>query len=293
MLQPFPPAGSHILAGEGGQCRRGSIDKRHDKGLDADGRIVPGNHIRSMHIYRALDQQPSEIQHRLLQRRRPAEHHRILQDPFFKNPLSFPQPQHGNPFSHIEDTEHKGNRLRKHCGQRGCRHSQRCSRNQRNVQDNIQHRGKHQIEEGGSGIPYGTQGGGVIIVEKRKNHSPKHNLQILPGRLQNFPGSLGSPKHQAGQGNTDGGHRQGKHNPADQARGKLYPELVPLAGTVLLRQQHAHSHGQPHQKKQHHRHDGIGHTYRRERIFSDKPSHDNGVGGVIQLLKNIPQDNRD
>ena len=193
---------------------------------------------------------------------------------------------------HINKTQKPGNSLRCNRRHRSPGHTHIKTNDQNQIPYNVNRSRQHQKIKRHLTVPHSPQNTGQQIIKHAEAHSPADNQNIFPGHIHNIrrrPHNTQQPVHNQ---NTRKGHNHRNDNRKDRgiSHALLHPLLIP--GAETLRRQNRKARSQPLQKSQNQKRNRPRGPHSRQSLHAHKPPHNHGIHQTIQLLKNIPDNNR-
>ena len=163
---------------------------------------------------------------------------------------------------------------------------------QQKVQHNVYQTGSNEEIEGAAGIAHGPQHARTQVIDQRGDGADEIDAEILPGQIDDVGGGVHPFQGQGAHGEA---HRHEDHAAGDghSHRGMYRPaHLVGVPGAEKLGDDDGGAGGQAHKKAyQQVDEGGGGAAYRCQGLFAGDVAHDDGIGGVVQLLKKGSQQN--
>ena len=273
----------------GGQA----LPQTQKEGLRPHPHVVAGNRIGAQLAEHPLHQKAANIDHRLLDGSRPGKAYNRFSHCGAENQLTVLQRQGGASAMNIAHTPAGGEHLAGHRRHSHALNSHFQHAHQQHIQRRMKGGGHQQDHKGHPGIAIAAQHSPVVIVQKAEDHAPENDAQIL----HRFPADsllrpLGAQNGLAKQ-NTYSGDDQHQHRAADQGRGVDHLQPLPVLRPAQLGRQHPHADGGADDQGVHNVHHGGGHADSGQRQIPQELAHHHGVHNVIQLLKDIAQNDRE
>ena len=188
--------------------------------------------------------------------------------------------------------QHAGHQLADIGGDGGPRHAHAEDHDEHQIQHDVGHRGPCQIDEGAAGVSGGVQDAGSHVVHYTEQHAAKIDADVGHGIPQHLGGGIHG--HQQGPAAGDAAHsEQQAHDHGDGQRGVHGLLGFPVVlGPQELRHHHARAHGQALAEADEQVDGGTAGAHGGQRVGTDKVAHDDAVGGVVQLLQQVAEDQR-
>ena len=188
--------------------------------------------------------------------------------------------------------QHAGHQLADIGGKGRALHAHLQHRDEHQVQNDVRARRAGQIDERALGVACRIQDARRHVVHHAEQHAAEVDLHISHSVLQHLRRGVHPHQQAAGDQNA----ADGQHQAQDARNGKrgVHRDLrvLPVLRAQILRHHNARAHGhalaEPDQQK-----DGRpAGAHRGQRVAAQKVAHNDGVGGVVQLLKQVAQDQR-
>ena len=295
--EALPPpvllSGPGVLAGKDGHCRRAAVPEGVGEALDPDGGGKGDDGVLPQGIYRPLDQQLADVQIAHVQGGDKAEPGGPLQQGDVHHHVRAVEHQLREPGAQVAHAQRRRQGLGQDGGQRGPRHPHGQPSHQSQVQHQVDAHRQGQEEQGGLGVAHRPQHPGGQMVGEGGGKAQKDDVQILTGISGHGvrgleQGQQGGQKQQSQPGEY---HRGPGAEQAGQV--EVPAEGLAVPRSVKLGQQGPHAVAAPADEEEEQIHHRARHPHRPKGGVPYKAAHDHRVHRVVELLQDIPRQQRD
>ena len=163
------------------------------------------------------------------------------------------------------------------------------SGDKKKIQAHIGGNGQRQKAESRPRVANGPQDSGKQIVKVGKRESGQNDRQISRRVGNQFIRCTNQFKDDRQQAHGDHTNHQSQGRTESQRHEHFLTEFFVVTGSVNLTQDDCHAHTETIQNKNKEIHDRSGQADRRKSICAEKMADDQGVSSVVELLKNIAE----
>ena len=160
------------------------------------------------------------------------------------------------------------------------------------VQHDVDTGAEHQEVQGTAAVANGTEDTGAHIVQHQTGNTAEVDLQIGLGLHKHILRSFHQGQHDGGQENAH--HRADEADDQGKRNGGVHRlvDAFGVFGAKALGDDHTGTHRHTGEEAHQHIDDGGSGTHRRQRLFADELAHHDGVHGIIKLLEQIADHQR-
>ena len=292
LLGPVVFARAQILAHKGGQRHLKAGDRQEGEALDLGIGAAAGDGHGAEGVDVGLYHDVGNGDDRVLQ----AGGQTVAYDQHRHLPVKADLPDH-DPVAVVRSqklhgAEDRADELSQDRGQRGARHAQREHRHKQQVQHHVQSRGDDQVHQRAAAVAHGTHDAAQGIVHHQPHGTGEEHTDIGDGQIHHVLRRAHEPQQPGRQRRSRRRQHQADHQ-VEGHRGvdrKTHLFLVPR--TEIARSHHTGAHGNAAEKADEQEDKVACGADGGKRVIADKISHDQRVGCVIELLKQIPDKNR-
>ena len=286
-------AGAKVLPHKGGdgnaQRVNGHPEYEINFAVDAPG----GDGVGAEAVHAALDDHVTEVVHGALGRRRDADGADGPQDarlhPHF---VQRDMPGHALGADDAAQGEQGAGHLADHRGDGRTGHAPAQHRNEHHVQHDVdQRRGDEEVKRP-LGITDGTQNIGAGVVQDLGYHAQKVDAQIQRGCVQNFVRRAHQAHHGLGRHKACQRKNRTDDHAEHQRRVYLAVDAVIIPRTETLRYHDTYAAAKPNEQAYQQVDERPRCAHRCQRPGAHKVAHDEGIGGVVQLLEQRAEPDR-
>ena len=281
---------AEILPGEG---RGRRAERAHDHPEDTVDLAVcrpGGNHVGAEAVDRGLHNDIGDIINHALQARRQANAHNVAQDRQRKADIPQAHAVHVIRAHESEHHQHGAHRLAENRRDRRAVHAEVQRHNEQQIQQHIQERAENQEIQRTLGVAHSAQDARAHVIDEVEHHSQEINADVGKRMVEDIRGCAHDGERQRRHDQSHDHEHQTARN-AERRRGVHRKACLRRAvRPVILRNDDRRARGQADEKADQQvdqRSRGAAHG--RQSLLAHILSHDNGVHGIVQLLKKRPQ----
>ena len=216
-----------------------------------------------------------------------------------QDPAGYPGNQLHGLEAQVENVAHPGQlNVAEDCGDSlgddGCQSNARDTHilNQQQVQNHIQGGGQQQEAESRHAVAKTSEDAGEHIIEEEAHDAQEVDVQVIPAVVDDGLGSAQQLQH----GHCDQGTHDHDHDACDEGHADAvadgFGEALPVSGAEALGYHDACAGGDTDKQGQQQIQNGAGTAYCCQGGVALVLTDDNGVGGVIKLLRQISKQHR-
>ena len=195
-------------------------------------------------------------------------------------------------FHQKAQAQYAGNQLAQVGGNGSARHAHPQPYDEHKVQHDIGHRRPCQIHQRAAGVAGGVQDAGGHVIHHAEQHPAKVDADIGHGIGQHLGGGVHGHQQSPPAGNA--AHRQQKPHDHRNGKGGVHrlAGLPAITRAQILRYHHARAHGKPLTEADEQVDGRPAGAHGGKGVAAHKIAHDDAVGGVVHLLQQVAEDQR-
>ena len=192
----------------------------------------------------------------------------------------------------IHQTGQPGNHLRDHGGVGGALHAHTEACHEQNVKQHVNKYGRDQKQQRRAAVAQGAEQAGGQIVQNGGPGAHEYNKNVAVGVVINLRRGVGQAQQRPGEkaGQPGEQQREEKPQPDDLARAAPHSGGIPRA--EALGNGDGKAGADPQSKAQDQKVQCAGGAYGGKGLDAQQPAHDDAVGQIIELLKQVSYDKR-
>ena len=188
--------------------------------------------------------------------------------------------------------QHRRDALGQDGGVGHARHAHAEDQHEEKVQGDVERGGQNQEVEGALGVAHGPEDACAHVVEHEAEDAGKVDGEIPPRLGEHLGGRLHEGEHIGGHPYAHGREHHAQQQRHHQGGVDRFLDLVLLFGAVVLGDDHARARGQAHEEADEHVQNGVHRAHGAEGFLAHVVAHHPGVHGVVELLEQVPQQQR-
>ena len=188
--------------------------------------------------------------------------------------------------------QHAGHQLTDVGGNGGTRHAHLQAHDEHQVQHDVGHGRPGQVDQGPAGVPGGVQNAGGHIVHDAEQHAAKIDADVGHSVVQHLSGGVHPDQQCPAAGHAADGQEQAHHHRDGQGGVHGFLGLFAVSGPQELGHDHTGTHGHALAEADEQIDGGAAGTHRRQGVGAHEIANDDAVGGIVQLLQKIAEDER-
>ena len=192
-----------------------------------------------------------------------------------------------------DQTPHPRQPLGQHGSQGRAEHVHAEGQDEQHIQGDVDQGGDDQPDHRRAAVPQGAQGAGAEVVEEVGRQSGKNSADIGVGALEDVRRRVHGRENAGAQEHRPRGEDRADEGAQPHAVGDIPAQLVVVAGPELLGHRDGKAAAHTGAETHHQEVDGPGGSHRRQGRASQGLAHDGGVHHVVELLEQVPEENRD
>ena len=208
--------------------------------------------------------------------------------PFFSGPAQLPVM-----FEDIEQTAQTGHGLAEHGGERRTEGTHPEHDDAEQVQPDVQEARHQQEVERALAVAQSAHQGAGHIVQQGERDAHKNGADVDIRQVDDVVRGVGPDQDGAGHGHRDHGEHRRKEDRQPDGVGGVTAHLTVVLCAERPRNGDGEAAGDAVDEAQHQIVQAAHAADRRQRFHTDEPAHDDGIGQIVELLKQTAQHQRD
>ena len=292
-MQPLPFGRAHVLAAVGSHCAAHSVKGAAEEHRDLAGSRDGGHIDGSQSVDGGLHHHAADGGNGILQTHGQAHQAQLPHAapvPAPVPPLHF---QNGIPPHQAEQAPHPRQGLGKNRGQSRTEHIQSAGEDENHIQHDVHQRRSHQPNHRRPAVPQGAEHTRAEVVKHIGGQTHKNSLDIGVGALVNIRRGIHGGENVPAQQSRGQRHHRADGRRQPYAASHIPAQLLMVSRAELLGHRDGKAAAHAAAKTHHQKVDGAGGAHRRQRGPAQCLAHDSGVHHAVQLLEQIPKQDRD
>ena len=208
--------------------------------------------------------------------------------PLFSGPAQLPVM-----FEDIEQTAQTGHGLAEHGGERRTEGAHPEGEDAEQVEADVQHTGHQQEIERPLAVAQRAHEGAGDVVQQGEGDATEDGADVDVRDVDDVVGGVGPDQHRPGQGHRHHREHDGEKEAEPDGIGGVAPHLPVVLRAEGPRDGDGEAAGDAVDEAQHQIVQAAHAADRRQRFHTDEPAHDDGIGQIVELLKQAAQHQRD
>ena len=163
---------------------------------------------------------------------------------------------------------------------------------QNDIQHNVDNRRRNQIPHGAAAVADRLQNAGAHIVHDHRDRAEKVGAEVRHRVDQNVFGRTHPAQDLRGQQHAHHRQHRARRKPQRHRGVDRAAQTFPVLGTEIPRHHNARAQRHAVDKARQQKNQAAGGADRRQRLAAQKIAHDQRVGGIVQLLKQVADEDR-